>query len=121
MTRALLFIFLLLAGPLAVAQSGYTLGAGDSIRVYVYGEPDLTFENLLIGQNGRIAYPFLGELKVAGSTPADLQHRAGPSLGSEARASRLARRRITPAGAEQRRSWRLRQGRGCSRPASLAA
>ena len=73
MTRVLLCMFALLAGPLALAQDGYTLGAGDSIRIYVYGEPDLTFDNLLIGQNGRIAYPFLGELKVAGRTPGELQ------------------------------------------------
>jgi protein involved in polysaccharide export with SLBB domain len=51
----------------------YTLNAGDSIRIYVYGEPDLTFESLLIGQNGRISYPFLGELTVDGKTVNDLQ------------------------------------------------
>jgi protein involved in polysaccharide export with SLBB domain len=54
-------------------EDGYTLNAGDSIRIYVYGEPDLTFERLLIGQNGRISYPFLGELKVSGRTSAHLQ------------------------------------------------
>ena len=58
----------------AQAQAdGYTLSSGDSIRIYVYGEPDLTFERLLIGQNGRISYPFLGELKVIGKTSAQLQ------------------------------------------------
>lgn len=70
----MLLLGLALAG---VAQSqdaeGYTLNAGDSVRIYVYGEPDLTFENLLIGQNGRISYPFLGELKVTGKTSAQLQ------------------------------------------------
>jgi protein involved in polysaccharide export with SLBB domain len=54
-------------------ESGYTLNAGDSIRIYVYGESDLTFERLLIGQNGRISYPFLGELKVTGKSSAQLQ------------------------------------------------
>ncbi|WP_279253985.1 polysaccharide biosynthesis/export family protein [Candidatus Seongchinamella marina] len=53
--------------------AGYTLNAGDSIRIYVYGEPDLTFGNLLIGQNGRISYPFLGEFKVTGKTSGQLQ------------------------------------------------
>lgn len=51
----------------------YTLNAGDSIRIHVYGEPDLTFDNQLIGQSGRISYPFLGELRVAGSTVNELQ------------------------------------------------
>jgi len=54
-------------------QDGYTLSSGDSIRIYVYGERDLTFESLLVGQNGRISYPFLGELKVTGKTSAQLQ------------------------------------------------
>lgn len=70
----LLLNALLMAAPgHAQEASGYTLNAGDAIRIYVYGEPDLTFENLLIGQNGRISYPFLGELKVAGNTSAQLQ------------------------------------------------
>jgi len=76
--RALL-ICLALWATLGVAagvnaqQDGYTLSSGDSIRIYVYGEPDLTFERLLIGQNGRISYPFLGELKVTDKTSAQLQ------------------------------------------------
>jgi protein involved in polysaccharide export with SLBB domain len=72
-----LLVFVGLAFGLAAgAQSqseGYTLSSGDSIRIYVYGEPDLTFERLLIGQNGRISYPFLGELKVIGNTSAQFQ------------------------------------------------
>jgi len=58
---------------LQAQQDGYTLSSGDAVRIYVYGEPDLTFEHLLIGQNGRISYPFLGELKVSDKTAAQLQ------------------------------------------------
>lgn len=54
-------------------DDGYTLNAGDSIRIHVYGEEDLSFQQLLIGHNGRISYPFLGELKVSGKTAAQLQ------------------------------------------------
>lgn len=68
----LLGLFLGMASFGAQGQS-YTLNAGDSIRIHVYGEPDLSFERLLIGQNGRISYPFLGELKVIGKTAAQLQ------------------------------------------------
>ena len=73
-----LSIFILLVASLAAVNThaqdeGYTLSSGDSIRIYVYGEPDLTFERLLIGQNGRISYPFLGELKVTDKTSAQLQ------------------------------------------------
>jgi polysaccharide export outer membrane protein len=54
-------------------EEAYSLNAGDTISVHVYGETDLSFDKLLIGQNGRISYPFLGELKVAGNTAAELQ------------------------------------------------
>lgn len=64
---------ILVAGTGYAQEATYTLNSGDSIRIYVYGEPDLTFESLPIGQNGRIAYPFLGELAVAGKTAAELQ------------------------------------------------
>jgi protein involved in polysaccharide export with SLBB domain len=66
--------FGLAAGTHAQSE-GYTLSSGDSIRIYVYGEPYLTFERLLIGQNGRISYPFLGELKVIDNTAAQLQQK----------------------------------------------
>jgi len=55
------------------AHGGYSLNAGDAVRIHVFGEPDLSFESLLIGQNGRISYPFLGELKVAGTSASELQ------------------------------------------------
>ncbi|KAA1188948.1 polysaccharide export protein [Pseudohalioglobus sediminis] len=72
--RLFAILTLLLAATLSHAQeSNYTLNAGDTIRIYVYGEPDLTFQSLLIGQNGRISYPFLGELKVSGKTASEVQ------------------------------------------------
>ena len=76
-----LFLTLLSAASTATAQqSAYTLNAGDTIRVHVYGEPDLSFERLLIGQNGRISYPFLGELKVTGKTAVEVQQTLGAGL-----------------------------------------
>ena len=57
----------------AQAAGEYRLTAGDTIRIYVYGEPELTFESVLIGQNGRIAYPFLDSLTVAGRSTNELQ------------------------------------------------
>lgn len=70
LTRPLTLLVVLL---LAVARSGwaaeeYRLNAGDTIQIHVYGEEDLSFQQVLIGSNGRISYPFLGELQVAGKT-----------------------------------------------------
>jgi protein involved in polysaccharide export with SLBB domain len=73
MSRLSLLFLLLLTGVAVHGQDAYRLGPGDTIRVHVYGEPDLTFERLLIGQSGSITYPFLGEIKVAGETPAQVQ------------------------------------------------
>ena len=75
--RLTLLLSLCLFAGFALAQGSagddYTLNAGDSIRIHVYGEEDLSFQQLLIGPNGRISYPFLGELKVTGRTAAELQ------------------------------------------------
>ena len=57
----------------ALADSGYPLNAGDSIRIHVYGEADLSFQEILIGQDGVIAYPFLGEIPVGGITVSKLR------------------------------------------------
>ena len=73
MLRFFTLLLSLWAGLVIGQDDGYTLNAGDSIRIHVYGEPDLSFEKLLIGHNGRISYPFLGELKVAGKSSAQLQ------------------------------------------------
>ncbi|WOJ94283.1 polysaccharide biosynthesis/export family protein [Congregibacter variabilis] len=72
---ALASLLVSVVAPLAIAQlDDYTLNAGDSIRIYAYGEPDLTFEKLLIGQRGRISFPFLGELEVEGLSVNDVQN-----------------------------------------------
>jgi len=73
MKRILALICVFLLSALTAAESSYQLNAGDAIRIHVYGEPDLTFNHLLVGQNGVIAYPFLGELKVAGKSVSQLQ------------------------------------------------
>ena len=73
MLRLILTILVFYVAGATAQEGGYTLNAGDTISVHVYGESDLSFDRLLIGQNGRISYPFLGELKVAGNTAAELQ------------------------------------------------
>jgi polysaccharide export outer membrane protein len=50
----------------------YKLGTGDQIRIQVFGEDDLTLE-LRVGDSGRVSYPFLGDVQVAGLTLAELE------------------------------------------------
>jgi polysaccharide export outer membrane protein len=72
-----LFSLLILALSLSVhaADNGvYRLGAGDLISISVYDEPDLSLE-LRIGLSGSISYPLLGDVKVAGLSPKELEDR----------------------------------------------
>lgn len=53
----------------AVAEEkvDYLLGAGDSIRVNVFQNPEMTTETR-VSENGTITYPLVGEIKVGGKT-----------------------------------------------------
>ena len=66
----------------SLAQSGeqappgtaeYRIDTGDSISVTVYQEPDLSISGTKVSTNGTIAFPLLGELKVAGLSSRQLQ------------------------------------------------
>jgi len=59
----------LLAAPAWSADNDYRMGTGDVLRITVYGQPDLTTE-ARVGENGNITFPLIGEVKLAGTTPA---------------------------------------------------
>ena len=72
--RGLLITAALLAAGLAVAatpanDSRESLGVGDSIRVTVFQNPDLTTETR-ISEKGTIVFPMIGEVSLSGQTPA---------------------------------------------------
>lgn len=50
------------------AASRETLGAGDTIRVTVFQNPDLTTE-VRISERGTIVFPLIGEIALGGQTP----------------------------------------------------
>jgi len=50
-------------------QGDYQLTPGDSIRVFVYQYPDLTYDTR-VTESGEITYPLIGALKLAGLTVA---------------------------------------------------
>lgn len=62
--------FLFVAGAHA---ADYKLGAGDSIRIAVYGEDDLTFDQYVIDSGETIDYPYLGTLNIKNKTVKDVQ------------------------------------------------
>ena len=76
--RPLISALLLLVGLLcaataqAQADANYTLGPGDTIQITVFGEEDLSMK-LVIGDSGKLNYPFLGELQVSGLSVKQLE------------------------------------------------
>ena len=54
-------------------SSTYRLSSGDIIRISVYGEPDLSFEETRLTDAGTFSYPFVGEVKAQGKTSAELE------------------------------------------------
>jgi len=67
--------------PSAVDKN-YRLGAGDHVDIAVFGEKDLSLV-ARIGDNGRISYPFLGEMLVAGLTLDALEKRVRDALAGD--------------------------------------
>ncbi|RLA33398.1 MAG: hypothetical protein DRR03_07740, partial [Gammaproteobacteria bacterium] len=72
--RVLLACLLLALTAQAFGQgiASYRLGSGDEVAITVYGEEDLSVEQRL-HDDGIIAYPFLGELKVGGKTVGEVE------------------------------------------------
>jgi polysaccharide export outer membrane protein len=71
--RSLVLCVAAMTLPAAVfAQSRETLGEGDSIRITVFQNPDLTTETR-ISERGTITFPLIGEVAIAGLTPAGAQ------------------------------------------------
>lgn len=60
-------------------QPDYSLGAGDSIRVQVFQNPDLTVE-ARVSENGLITYPLIGEIKLGGLSIATAERKIADTL-----------------------------------------
>lgn len=78
--QVLVALFLLVFGQLALANpapamghSQYRLDSGDVISIRVFGEEDLSFEALRLTDAGTFSYPFMGEVRAAGRTAAELE------------------------------------------------
>lgn len=68
-TGLLALVLLIHAAP-SLAIPDETLGAGDSIRIIVFENPDLTTEARISSQ-GAIVFPLLGNVKLGGLTPTE--------------------------------------------------
>jgi polysaccharide export outer membrane protein len=76
---ALLGIAAMLVSAAAFGQSRETLGEGDSIRITVFQNPDLTTETR-ISERGTITFPLIGEVALGGLSPAGAEARIARQL-----------------------------------------
>lgn len=66
--------------PLPPDHAGpYRLGAGDAVRIIVFGQKQLS-TTYLIGDSGMVDLPLAGPIHAAGRTPADLAHAVAARL-----------------------------------------
>lgn len=72
---SLILGMLLIASSVVQAEgnSQYKLASGDVIRINVFGEEDLSFEELRLTDAGTFSYPFIGELRAKGKTAAEIE------------------------------------------------
>lgn len=54
-------------------DSTYKLASGDIIRISVFGEPDLSFDETRLTDAGTFSYPFVGEVRALGKTAPELE------------------------------------------------
>jgi polysaccharide export outer membrane protein len=64
----------------SAVQSDYKLGAGDKIRIIVFGEESLTGEFLVPGGAGQIAFPLIGDVQAGGLTVSEMQQEVEAKL-----------------------------------------
>lgn len=84
LSRALLgVLFFQSALVCAATNAQYKLASGDVIRINVFGEKDLSFEEVRLSDAGTFSYPFVGELQAKGKTAAELERLIAQKLKGE--------------------------------------
>jgi len=75
LTMPVIIVFFILSSVTAFtvqAADDYRLGSGDTIKITVFGQKDLSIETLL-NDSGKVDYPFLGQLQATGKTLTEFQ------------------------------------------------
>ena len=58
--------------PPVFAEDNYRIAPGDRITISVYGEPDLSFDDMPVPSSGFINYPFLGQVRAEGFSEVEM-------------------------------------------------
>lgn len=82
----MVFMVLLWITGIATAANGEkkesVLGPGDTLKIFVFGQPDMTTE-VKVSEAGNITFPLLGEIFVDGLTPSETERKIVKLLESK--------------------------------------
>lgn len=74
------------ATPPAVSRQAvtepYVIGPGDHLSVFVYGDPQLSVQELPVQPDGHISLPLIQDIEASGLTPSELSHRIAGRLST---------------------------------------
>jgi polysaccharide export outer membrane protein len=71
--RALSLLLMMCVAGFSQASPQYKLNSGDILKISVFGEPDLTIEEIRLNDAGTFTYPFIGEINAKGKTTGEIQ------------------------------------------------
>lgn len=57
----------------AEGDGQYQLASGDVVRITVFGEADLSFNEIRLNDAGTFSYPFIGQVRARGKTPNQIE------------------------------------------------
>ena len=69
-----------LAKPQLSGERRHKIAPGDAISLLVFGESDLSIENVRVPQSGRVSFPLIGSVPVAGKTTTQVEARVSELL-----------------------------------------
>jgi len=59
--------------PKSETRKSYVISSGDLLNITVFGEPDLSLDEVRVASNGSISFPLLGEITIKGLSTAMLE------------------------------------------------
>lgn len=71
--RYALMALLFVTGLVTAAEAPYRLSSGDVLKVSVFGEPDLSFDEIRLNDSGTFSYPFIGTVDARAKTPSEVE------------------------------------------------
>lgn len=69
----LAMLFILSSFHVSAFEDTYIIGAGDRIQISVYGEKELSIDELYVNNSGKFEYPYLGQIIAIGKTLEELK------------------------------------------------